>query len=52
MSQPVNIRRYLALTQDRGFAAESVLAGTGIRVECLHDASYLVDLEQCRAADA
>jgi AraC-like DNA-binding protein len=52
MLRPINIRRYLALMEQRGFAPASVLAGTRIRLDRLNDADYLVDLEQCQAVVA
>jgi len=52
MLRPINIRRYLMLMEQRGFTPASVLAGTQIRLDRLHDADYLVDLEQCQAVVA
>ncbi|MDB5968344.1 MAG: AraC family transcriptional regulator [Hydrocarboniphaga sp.] len=48
MLRPVRIRHYLAVMQAKGFAADQVLAGTGIDSRRLQDPNYLIDARQCR----
>ena len=49
MLRAVQIRRYVAVMQQRGFAPESVLEGSGLDVSRLADPGFLVDLPECRA---
>lgn len=46
MLRPIKIRQYLAAMQTRGFAAEQVLAGSGIKASELADPTCLIDLDQ------
>ena len=48
MLRPVRIRHYLAATRERGIADAEVLRGSGVDVQRLQDANYLIDAAQCR----